>query len=87
MASYTDEDLAGGLSTQIQILEEVDAILSGFPLPIGRNEALTYHQSRAQEIWFVPFISRRIVGYFLSGLALSMGASFWFDQIKRVGIR
>ncbi|MGD1858957.1 MAG: hypothetical protein ACFB0E_03185 [Leptolyngbyaceae cyanobacterium] len=67
-----------------QLEEEVDNILSTLPLPIGYGKAVTTRQEAAQAAWFVPLIPRRLVGWLITGFAISMGSNFWFNLLKRV---
>jgi hypothetical protein len=69
----------------IQELEdEIDQALSGLSLPLGYGNAVVSRQEEAQATWFIPFIPRRVIGWFITGFALSMGAGFWFSLLKRV---
>ncbi|MGF1459159.1 MAG: hypothetical protein ACFBSG_09045 [Leptolyngbyaceae cyanobacterium] len=67
-----------------QLEEEVDQVLSDLPIPIGYSEAITSKQQAAQDSWFIPLIPRRLVGWLITGFAISMGSSFWFNLLKRV---
>ncbi|MEO1621482.1 MAG: hypothetical protein AAFU53_10695 [Cyanobacteria bacterium J06632_3] len=58
--------------------------LADYPLPIGRSEKVLTAQQDAQESWPIPLIPQRIVGWSITALALSMGASFWFDLLRKV---
>lgn len=72
-------------SATIQQLEDqVDAALSQLPIPIGYSESVVAKQAEAQETWFIPLIPRRLIGWVITGFAISMGANFWFDLLKRV---
>ena len=62
----------------------VEETLADYPLPIGRADAVLNAQQVAQESWPIPFIPQRLLGWSITGLALSMGASFWFDLLRRV---
>lgn len=67
-----------------QLEEEVDSILSNLPIPIGYGEAVTTRQEAAQAAWFMPLIPRRLVGWLITGFAISMGSNFWFNLLRRV---
>jgi hypothetical protein len=67
-----------------QLEEQVDAALSGLPIPLGYGEAVLEKQREAQKTWFIPFIPRRLVGWLITGIAISMGANFWFNLLKKV---
>lgn len=67
-----------------QLEDQVDSVLSDLPIPIGYSEAVLEKQREAQAAWFIPFIPRKFVGWFITGFAISMGSSFWFNLLKRV---
>ncbi|HEY9886852.1 MAG TPA: hypothetical protein V6D02_00525 [Candidatus Obscuribacterales bacterium] len=72
-------------NADLQALEaQVDQALQGLPIPLGYSEAVTDKQKEAQESWFVPLIPRRVIGWLITGFALSMGANFWFSLLKKV---
>jgi hypothetical protein len=66
-----------------RIKTAVNAELDTIPLPIGWNSINTQEQAIADQEWSVPFL-RRAIGWLITGIALSMGASFWYDLLKRV---
>jgi len=67
-----------------QIQDNVDEVLNELPIPLGYSEVVVEQQKAAQETWFIPFIPRRVVGWLITGIAISMGAGFWFSLLKRV---
>jgi hypothetical protein len=62
----------------------VEETLADYPLPIGRTEAVMAAQRAAEANWPVPLIPQRLVGWSITALALSMGARFWFDLLRKV---
>ncbi|MEL6778539.1 MAG: hypothetical protein AAFO06_14910 [Cyanobacteria bacterium J06597_16] len=62
----------------------VQETLAAYPLPIGRTQPVLEAQQAAEASWPVPFIPQRLVGWSITALALSMGASFWFDLLRKV---
>ncbi|NER78270.1 MAG: hypothetical protein F6K42_01580 [Leptolyngbya sp. SIO1D8] len=71
--------------TDIEQLEaQVDDVLGNLSIPMGYTEAVIERQATAQESWFIPVIPRRVVGWLITGFAISMGSSFWFGILKRV---
>lgn len=62
----------------------VEETLAAYPLPIGRAPIVQEAQKKAEENWQVPFIPQRFIGWAITALALSMGASFWFDLLRKV---
>lgn len=71
-------------ATLAQIEEEVDEALGGLPIPLGYSEAVVEKQRAAEEAWVLPLIPRRFLGWLITGVAISMGANFWFNLLKRV---
>lgn len=61
----------------------VDNALRDLPLPIGWDQENLRQQLPANQSLFVS-IPRMALGYLVSGIALSMGAAFWFDVLSKV---
>ncbi|MEL6813517.1 MAG: hypothetical protein AAFP03_01725 [Cyanobacteria bacterium J06598_3] len=64
--------------------DAVENALADYPLPIGRTTSVLKAQRDAEKNWPVPVIPQRVVGWSITALALSMGASFWFDVLRKV---
>ncbi|MGC1305757.1 MAG: hypothetical protein WA885_00910 [Phormidesmis sp.] len=62
----------------------VEDTLADYPLPIGRTQNVLLAQRAQQANWPIPLIPQRLVGWLITALALSMGASFWFDLLRKV---
>lgn len=62
----------------------VEETLADYPLPIGRTSSVLKAQLDAEKNWPVPIIPQRFVGWSITALALSMGASFWFDLLRKI---
>lgn len=62
---------------------EVDKALTSLPLPIGWNTVNLQEQTRENQGWPLPYM-KRVLGWLVSGIAISMGASFWFDLLSKV---
>lgn len=56
-------------------------------IPFGYSEIIVQRQLEAERSWAIPFIPRRIIGWIISAVALSMGASFWFNLIDKMRLR
>ncbi|NEQ33417.1 MAG: hypothetical protein F6K04_20880, partial [Leptolyngbya sp. SIO4C5] len=65
------------------VTEAVDNSLEQFPLPIGRSPRVLDQQAQAEAEWFFP-VPRRILGWLITGLAISMGSSFWYNLLNRI---
>lgn len=81
---------AEGQTTEVMELNQVKTqirdALQDVSLPIGWNKYNLQGQSK-QELQIgqvqLPFI-HRVLGWFISGVAISMGSSFWFDLLSKV---
>ncbi|MEA5465314.1 hypothetical protein [Leptothoe sp. PORK10 BA2] len=72
------------LSQDLQSLgDAVQTTLSDYSLPIGRSPKLLATQAVLEADWPLP-IPRHWLGWLVTGVAVSMGSSFWFDALKRV---
>ncbi|MGL5192909.1 MAG: hypothetical protein ACRC8Y_04840 [Chroococcales cyanobacterium] len=65
------------------IKEELRASLQDISLPIGWNEVTVKEQRIQNRQWRVPFV-KQLAGWLLSGIAISMGSSFWFDLMGKI---
>ncbi|MEO0406512.1 MAG: hypothetical protein AAF289_04090 [Cyanobacteria bacterium P01_A01_bin.135] len=77
---------AGGQSAADELEEVSNAVneaLENLPLPIGWNPAITQTQSQQASAWKLPIL-RRIAGWLITGIAISMGASFWYGILGRI---
>ncbi|MBT9311876.1 hypothetical protein [Leptothoe kymatousa] len=72
------------LSEDLQSLSDaVQTTLSDYALPIGRSPKLLATQAVLEQSWRFP-IPRYIFGWLVTGVAVSMGSSFWFDALRRI---
>lgn len=72
------------LQTELAIAKDaISSVLNDLPLPIGWDAVNVQQQTLASQEWLFPPL-RRVVGWALTGIALSMGASFWYDLLSRV---
>ncbi|HEY9626680.1 MAG TPA: hypothetical protein V6C84_05215 [Coleofasciculaceae cyanobacterium] len=65
------------------VKNSVNKALDEIPLPIGWDSINVREQEAADRQWSIPFL-RRAIGWGVTGIALSMGASFWYDLLQRV---
>lgn len=70
--------------------ESIDAIrdavndsLETLPLPIGWNSVILDDQLAQSSNWRFPIL-RRLIGWLITGVAISMGASFWYGILNKV---
>ncbi|MBE9124605.1 MULTISPECIES: hypothetical protein [unclassified Coleofasciculus] len=82
VVTQTANDIAAS-DTQLtpETLDKIDRAVDNLSLPIGWSEFNRRHQRQNRQI---PWDVRYLVGWFLSGLAISMGASFWYDMLGKV---
>ena len=87
MLSSDDDSNSTGLTALSDDLEDlgnaVQTTLSDYSLPIGHSPRLLATQAVLESDWPLP-IPRRWFGWLLTGIAVSMGSSFWFDSLRRV---
>ncbi|MEO1591440.1 MAG: hypothetical protein AAFU71_09135 [Cyanobacteria bacterium J06632_22] len=80
-------DANGAASTLTQDLkslgEVVQQTLAEYPIPVGHTDTIVRAQAEAEDSWPLP-IPRRWLGWLVTGIAISMGSSFWFDALRRV---
>ncbi|MBD0336517.1 MAG: hypothetical protein ICV62_13590 [Cyanobacteria bacterium Co-bin13] len=75
----------GNLQQELDAVQiAVNGSLEQLPFPIGYGPVVLEQQRLGEANWPIPFLPRRLFGWLISGLAISMGASFWFDLLKRV---
>jgi len=65
-----------------QIQTDVNQALEKLSLPIGWNSNNLRNQEADGKEW--PPFTKRIFGWSLSGIAISMGAGFWFDLLNKI---
>lgn len=81
LTSQTQGDLSENI-TQVQTA--VDQALDDIPFPLGYNDIVIEQQKAEARGWPIPFVPRRFLGWVVSGFAISMGSTFWFNLLKRV---
>lgn len=66
-----------------QLRISLEQSLEKLSLPIGRSPITLSQQNKESADWPVPIL-RRVLGWIITGIAISMGASFWYDLLKKV---
>ena len=79
-ASGTDDSATEQLA---QVQEAVEVALEDLPLPLGWTPQIVAQQKEQASDWHFPIL-RRIIGWLATGIALSMGASFWYSAIGKI---
>lgn len=83
-AAVPTSEPARNMQTSLtEVQDAVNQALDDVPLPIGWSEANRTVQQRDSQTWAVPIL-RPIIGWTITGVALSMGSTFWFDILSRV---
>lgn len=90
LAAVAASSEAGGddfsIDATAQLGEVKDAVqlaLEDLPLPLGWTPKIVEQQKNQASDWHFPIL-RRIIGWLVTGIALSMGASFWYNLIGRI---
>jgi hypothetical protein len=65
------------------ISDKVNYSLEQISLPIGRSLDNVLQQEDESKHWFFPPL-RRFLGWMVSGIAISMGAPFWFELLGKI---
>ncbi|NEQ98299.1 MAG: hypothetical protein F6K30_16535 [Cyanothece sp. SIO2G6] len=77
-------DLITDTAEQIQdVRDAVRLAMEDLPLPIGWTPEIVKQQQRQASGWSFPIL-RRLIGWIVTGIALSMGASFWYSLISKL---
>ncbi|MBD2446037.1 hypothetical protein H6G76_02470 [Nostoc sp. FACHB-152] len=68
-----------------RLRDETDQVLTTTALPIGWNDT-NLDQQLGNRKKFIPFTKylTMAAGWFISGIAISMGAPFWFDLLSKI---
>jgi polyhydroxyalkanoate synthesis regulator phasin len=66
-----------------EVKTAVNNVLDELPLPVGWNKIVVEEQVAVEKKGWVLPIPQRAIGWFITGVALSMGASFWYDLLGR----
>ncbi len=66
-----------------EIKKSVRKSLDDVSMPVGWSAVNVKQQDEAEKGWPVPYL-QRILGWLVSGLAVSMGSSFWFDLLSKL---
>ncbi len=75
---------SSAIASDLQSVKDaVNGVLDELPLPIGWDAVNTEQQTRQSQTWRFPFL-RKLVGWMITGIALSMGASFWYDLLGKI---
>lgn len=65
------------------IRDAVNESLNSLPLPIGWDPVIVANQRAQAANWRFPIV-RRLIGWLITGIAISMGASFWYGLLGKV---
>jgi hypothetical protein len=80
----TPVDSVENVQTDLQSIKDaVNSTLEQLPLPIGWDAVNVGQQRQESHKWPIPFLLP-LVGWTLTGIALSMGATFWFDLLSKI---
>ena len=87
-SSVSNEDASGDdpsvAAAQLsEVKEAVEIALDDLPLPLGWTPKIVEAQKEQASDWQFPIL-RRIIGWLVTGIALSMGASFWYNLLGKI---
>ncbi|MBE9075910.1 hypothetical protein IQ241_01125 [Romeria aff. gracilis LEGE 07310] len=83
-ADLGTDEISERISIELQSVgAAVSETLEQYPLPLGRNQATLTAQAAAEANWPL-LLPRYWLGWILTGIAISMGANFWFDLLRKV---
>ncbi|MBE9185179.1 hypothetical protein IQ270_10740 [Microcoleus sp. LEGE 07076] len=71
------------LTNLTKVQEDVDRALDNVALPLGWTEPNRLDVD-AQGNLLLPALIGKLLGWILSGVAISMGASFWFEALNKI---
>jgi hypothetical protein len=74
---------SGTIQTDLEeVRDAVNNVLDELPLPVGWDATNVKQQEEDSKGWSVPIL-QRIIGWIITGVALSMGANFWYETLNR----
>jgi len=71
------------LTNLTKVQNQVDRALDNVALPLGWSEPNRL-ETDAQGKLLLPALMAKLLGWMLSGVAISMGASFWFEALSKI---
>ncbi|MEG4632120.1 hypothetical protein QUB56_21420 [Microcoleus sp. AR_TQ3_B6] len=71
------------LASLTKVQKDVDRALDNVALPLGWNEPNRLERDRQGNLLWPAFI-QKLFGWILSGVAISMGAGFWFEALNKI---
>lgn len=85
--SSPDASISGDRSPEAQRLSAirvaVEENLDALPLPLGWNTTILQEQQAQASVWPIPIL-RRLLGWLITAIAISMGASFWYGLLSKI---
>ena len=74
---------SNNLSSLTQVQKDVDRALDQVALPFGWSEQNSLDRDKQGNLLW-PALMAKLFGWILSGLAISMGAAFWFEALNKI---
>ena len=71
------------LATLTKVQQDVDRALDHVALPFGWSEQNRLDRDRQGNLLWPAFLAK-LFGWILSGVAISMGAGFWFEALNKI---
>ena len=83
LVEKNDPTKLDNLTSLTKVQNEVGLALDNLAVPFGWSEPNRLEIDANKNI-FLPAFVRKVFGWILSGLAISMGAVFWFDVLSKI---
>ncbi|MEG4278765.1 hypothetical protein QUA62_14960 [Microcoleus sp. MON1_C1] len=74
---------SNNLSSLTQVQKDVDRALDQVALPFGWSQQNSLDRDKQGNLLW-PALMAKLFGWILSGLAISMGAAFWFEALNKI---
>jgi hypothetical protein len=71
------------LTSLTKIQQEVDRALDNVALPLGWSKPNSLERDKQGNLLWPAFMEK-LFGWILSGVAISMGAGFWFEALNKI---
>ena len=71
------------LASLTKVQQDVDRALDNVALPFGWSEQNRLERDRQGNLLWPAFLAK-LFGWILSGVAISMGAAFWFEALNKI---
>ncbi|HSF76257.1 MAG TPA: hypothetical protein VLA84_20845 [Microcoleus sp.] len=74
---------SNNLTSLTKVQQDVDRALDQVALPFGWSGQNSLERDRQGKLLW-PALMAKLFGWILSGVAISMGAAFWFEALNKI---